>query len=119
MPMLFMGPKKPTPPKYPSENKDLQGQRDNKIYDLVQRESDQKEYERLLAEYPYQLEYYEEYLKTIGFVYEYYSSGNISPMAINGKPIFMSMRILNVIDTEKMFEYYEQYKQIREKADNF
>jgi len=40
-------------------------------------------------------------------------------MAINGRPIFMSLRMLNQDDTKKMFDYYDQYKEIREKADNF
>jgi len=119
MVLLFMGPKKPEPPKYPSDGGDLASNRDNKLYDLVQRDDDQKEYERLLAEYPYELEYYNEYTKTIGFVYEYLDTPNRSPMAINGRPVFMSLRMLNQDDTKKMFDYYDQYKEIREKADNF
>ena len=119
MALLFMGPKNPELPKYPSDDKDLQGQRDNKLYDLVQREADQKEYDRLLAEYPFQVEYYNEYIKDIGFVYEYLNSENTSPVGINGKPVFMSLRLLNKVDTEKMFGFYDTYKSIREKVDNF
>ena len=119
MVILFMGPKKPEPPTYPSDDSNLQGSRDNKLYDLVQRESDQKEYEKKLTEYPYELEYYNEYLKNIGMVYEYLDVGKNSPMCVNGKPVFFSSRFLNVEDTKKMFEYFEQYKSIREQADNF
>ena len=43
----------------------------------------------------------------------------IGPMAVNGKPTFFSGRFLNIEDTKKMFDYYNQYKEIREKADNF
>lgn len=118
MALLFMGPSEPTPPSYPSENSNLQGSRDNKLYDLVQREIDQKEYERKMEEYPKELEQYQEYTKNIGLAYEYYESSQ-SPMAINGKPVFFSVRFLNIEDTKKMFEYFEQYKSIREQADNF
>lgn len=119
MALVFMGPKKPDPPKYPSDDNDLQGSRDNKLYDLIQRETDQKEYEKKLAEYPYELEYYDEYLKNIGMIYEYWDSGQTSPMSVNGKPVFFSARFLSSSDTKKMFEYFEQYKEIREKADTF
>jgi len=119
MVILFMGPQKPEKPKYPSDDSNLQGSRDNKLYDLIQREAEQKEYERKLAEYPFELEYYKEYFKSIGMVYEYYDSGQTSPMSVNGKPVFFSARFLNQGDTKKMFEYYEQYKEIRQKSDNF
>lgn len=119
MVILFMRPQKPEKPKYPSDDSNLQGSRDNKLYDLIQREADQKEYERKLAEYPFELEYYQEYLKNIGMVYEYYDSGQTSPMSVNGKPVFFSARFLNQEDAKKMFEYYEQYKEIRQKSDNF
>jgi hypothetical protein len=46
MVVLFMGPQKPEKPKYPSDDSNLQGSRDNKLYDLIQREAEQKEYER-------------------------------------------------------------------------
>lgn len=119
MVLIFMGPKKPEPPKYPSDNSNLQGSRDNKLYDLVQREEDQKKYEEELAQYPIEMGQYNEYLKSIGLVYEYLDSGQTSPTSVNGKPVFLSCRFLNLDDTNKMFEYFEQYKSIREKADNF
>lgn len=120
MVLLFMGPKSPESPKYPSENKDIQGQRDNVLYDITQRDKDQKQYEDDMKWYDVEVKYYNEiYIKTIGLIYEYLDSPNRSPMAINGKPIFMSCRFLNIEDTKKMFEYYETYKEIREKADNF
>lgn len=118
MPLLFMGPKTPEAPKYPSENSNLEGQRDNKLYDLVQREKDQKEYEKALENFPFEKECYDKYIADIGLVYEY-MSGSMSPMAINGKPVFMSCRFLDKDDTKKMFDYYNQYSEIREKADKF
>lgn len=118
MVLMFMGPKEPEPPKYPSDDVNIVGKRDNKIYDLIQREKDQEEYQKKLEEYPQECKDYEEYLKTIGFIYEYLD-GNTSPMAVNGKPVFFSVRFLNKSDTEKMFTFYNQYKEIREKADNF
>jgi hypothetical protein len=119
MVLIFMGPKKPEAPQYPSDDSNLQGSRDNKLYDLIQREQDQKDYEKALLQYPVEMEQYNEYLKTIGMVYEYWDSGQTSPMAVNGKPVFFSCRFLNLEDTKKMFEYFEQYKSIREQADNF
>ncbi len=118
MVLLFMGPTRPTEPKYPSEDKDVQGKRDNVLYDLVQREADQNKYEEdvKLYDLAYKM-YQEEYLKSIGFIYEFLSQA--MPRGINGGPMFMSARFLNREDSEKMFKYYEQYKEIREKADNF
>lgn len=96
MPILFMAPG--------SNRKDgVDGQRDNKIYDILEREIEQK--------------YYEEYINQIGLIYEYLDKAG--PMALNGQPIFYSCRFLSKEDTTKMFDYYEQYKEIREKADNF
>ena len=40
-------------------------------------------------------------------------------MALNGGPMFTSLRLLNIEDTNKMFSYYETYKELREKVDNF
>jgi len=85
---------------------------------LLQREKDQKDYEKALEEYPQECKDYEEYSKNIGFVYEYLGE-NTSPMSVNGKPVFFSARFLSKSDTKKMFEFYEQYKSIRETADNF
>jgi|ERR1035437_5923771 hypothetical protein len=118
MVLLFMGPQSPTAPKYPSEDKDLQGKRDNVLYDLVEREADQKKYEEDVELYKIEKKNYQEkYLPSIGFIYEFLSASG--PMGLNGGPVFMSARFLNKDDSTKMFGYYEQYKEIREKADNF
>lgn len=53
-----------------------------------------------------------EELDNIGMLYEY--MGEAGPMGVNGKPIFMSVRILSKPDTEKMFEFYEEYKKVKE-----
>ena len=44
MPLMFMGPQSPVRPSYPNDNNSVENQRDNAIYDLIQRDSDQKKY---------------------------------------------------------------------------
>ena len=118
MPIMFMGPSVPVKPKYPSENKDLQGQRDNVLYDIVERGEDEKRYQDELINYNIEYKIYQDqYLPTIGLIYEYFSA--CGPMSVNGGPIFMSLRLLNKDDSAKMFDYYNQYKEAREKVDNF
>lgn len=116
--LLFMGPRQPEKPKYPNDPTSTENSRDNAIYDVIQRDADQKKYEEDMKWYETERKYFEEVqLKSIGFVYEYLSEAG--PMAVNGKPTFFSGRFLNIEDTKKMFDYYNQYKEIREKADNF
>lgn len=118
MVLMFMGPKSPESPKHPNESNSIENSRDNAIYDVIQRDADQLKYEEDLKWYQLEREYFEkEQLNSIGLVYEYLSEA--SPMAVNGKPTFFSLKLLNKADTEKMFTFYEKYKQIREKADNF
>lgn len=118
MVLMFMGPKSPEKPKHPNDPTSLENSRDNAIYDVIQRDADQAKWEEDMKWYHKECEYYEkEQLNSIGLVYEYLSEAG--PMAVNGKPTFFSLRLLNKVDTEKMFEYYEQYKSIRETADNF
>ena len=117
MVLVFMGPKEPEPPKYPSDKITKSGNRDNRIFDILDRDKAQKEYEEKLKEFPKEQEEYKKYLDNIGLIYEYYDkSGTLS---INGNPTFFSANFLDKEDTEKMFEYYETYKSIREKSDNF
>jgi len=117
--MLFMAPKEPQVPQPKSgENQSIIDTRDNKIYDLIQLQKDQEQYEKDMVDYPFELEDYQAWLKDLGFIYEYYTAGQ-SPMAINGKPVFFSMRLMCKEDTNKMLEFYHQYKEIRETADNF
>jgi hypothetical protein len=117
MVFVFMGPKKPEPPKYPSDSNTKDGNRDNRIYDLLKRDQDQKEYEEKLANFPQEEENYKNYLENIGLVYEYLDKAG--PIGVNGNPIFFSANILNKEDSDKMFTFYEQYKILREGVDNF
>ena len=118
MVLMFMGPQPPKSPEYPNKKDSVENNRDNAIYDVLQRDADQKKYEEDRAWYEKEYDYYQEHqVKSIGLVYEYLDKRG--PTAINGKPTFFSLRLLNHDDTKKMFEYYEQYKEIREKADNF
>lgn len=116
--LMFMGPKPPSEPQYPSDNKDVQGKRDNVLFDLVERDALQAKYEEDRVWYEIEHEYYREnMLKSIGLVYEYLDKAG--PRGINGMPNFFSCRLLNQDDAKKMFEYYEKYKEIRQTADNF
>lgn len=118
MPLMFMGPQPPVRPSYPNDNNSVENQRDNAIYDLIQRDSDQKKYEEDYKWYEVEKKYYKEnYLTSIGLIYEFLSEAG--PMALNGGPMFTSLRLLNIEDTNKMFSYYETYKELREKVDNF
>lgn len=120
--LMFMGPKAPTAPAYPEQNvADKQDARSNAIYDVIQRDADQKKYEEdLNIYYPFSLKCYQEnFLTDIGLIYEYWDSPNLSPRGINGNPCFMSLRLLNKVDADKMFEFYNTYKTIRETADKF
>ncbi len=120
--LMLMGPQAPKLPAYPEEKVvDKQDSRSNAIYDVIQRDIDQKKYDEDLNVYlPYEEECYKElWLNNIGLIYEYLNSPNLSPRGINGNPCFMSARFLNKVDTEKMFGFYEEYKKIRETADSF
>ena len=94
--LMFMGPGM-------SSDDSVEGKRDNKIYDILEKEIEEK--------------YYNEYINKIGMIFEYYSKAG--PMALNGGPMFMSHSTLNKEDAEKVWEYYDKYKTIRETADNF
>lgn len=62
-------------------------------------------------------EHYENWLKQIGMIYENMSEAG--PRGINGYPMFMSCKFIDIEDTKKVIEFYNQYREIREKADNF
>lgn len=118
MPLLFMGPKSPSKPSHPNKPDSTENSRDNAIYDVIQRDEDQLKYEEDLKLYKEELKCFnEQYLTSIGLVFEYLSAAG--PTSVNGKPSFFSMRLLNIDDTKKMFEYYEKYKSIREEVDKF
>lgn len=116
--MMFMGPKPPTKPGHQSDSKTIEGNRDNAIYDIVQIDEDMKIYEEEMKWHEVENKYYrEQQLESIGMIYEYISQAG--PMCLNGGPIFMSLRMLNKVDTSKVWNYYEKYKEIREQVDNF
>lgn len=54
-----------------------------------------------------------EYLEDIGLIYEYYSEAG--PRGINGKPTFTSLKLLSKGDTNIMFDYYNEYKELKDK----
>lgn len=116
--LMFMGPQAPSKPKHPNEEKSIENDRDNALYDVLEREKDQEKYEEEVKWNELACQYYDnEYVPSIGLVYEYMTQAG--PMSVNGGPVFMSMRLLNKVDTEKMFEYYEKYKTLREEVDSF
>lgn len=49
----------------------------------------------------------------IDFIYEYRDKAG--PLAVNGRPTFLSVCLLDKEDTAKMFQYYDKYKEF-EKA---
>jgi len=59
---------------------------------------------------------YDEYINDIGFLYEHLDKA--APMGINGYPIFYSCGILSKKDTDRMFDFYEKYKELQENLEN-
>jgi len=59
---------------------------------------------------------YDEYINDIGFVYEQLDKA--APRGINGYPIFFSCGILSKKDTNRMFVFYEKYKELQEKIED-
>jgi len=115
MVLLFMGPQYPTEPQYPTDGANVAGNRDNALYDVLQREKDQAKFEIAKEEYEYAHIIFKEHLKSIGLIYEYLDKAG--PMSVNGQPNFFSCRFMNKEDAATMWEYYEKYKAIREEAD--
>ncbi len=96
MPLIFMAP-------HSKKSDSTSENRDSIIYDLLEKEIEEK--------------YYKEFIPKIGLIYEYLSER--MSQSINGLPIFFSCRFLSQGDTKKMFEFYEKYKELRESIDNF
>lgn len=116
--LMMMGPKYPSAPGYKCKSDTIENKRENNIYDVIQRDDDQVKFEEDLVWYNIELNYYREnYLKSIGMVYEYLDKA--SPRSINFGPSFMSIKLLNIEDSKKVWDFYEIYKEIREKADIF
>lgn len=115
---IFMGPRAPSKPKYPNVGGNKEDDRDNVLYDVLQRDADKAKYEEEKKWHFVAMKYYEkEFLPSLGLIYEYLDRRG--PLSLNGGPIFDSARFLNIEDTNKVFEYYETYKKIRKEADNF
>lgn len=55
----------------------------------------------------------EDQVKDVGMIYEYLSEAG--GRCVNGYPTFMSMKLLNRADTEKVIEYAKQYHSMTEK----
>lgn len=91
-------------------DKNIGNTRQDKIYNILL-EFEKEEYfkNRGISEEGAKKEYYE----SIGLIYEYFSES--SPRSINGYPSFFSCMFLSHGDTSKMFEYYNQYKELQEK----
>jgi len=116
--LMFIGPDVPKSPSYPSENSTLSGKRDNVIYDIVDREIEQKKYDNDIILYNQEYKIFKKvFLGNIGLIYEYLDQAG--PTSVNGMPTFFSLKYLNISDAEKMFVFYEKYKEIREVSDNF
>lgn len=119
MPMGLMGPQSPDEPTPPNDRPEtLLDNRENKLYELVDREKEEKQYKKDMKAYEKELkEYQEKYVPTIGLIYEYLDAEQ-GTRGINGYPSFFSMRMLNKEDTVKMFDYLEKYREKREALDN-
>lgn len=59
----------------------------------------------------------EDWWNDIGLVFESYDKAGT--MAINGMPTFFSCKIMTKEDTKTMWNFFEEYKEMREKIDNF
>jgi hypothetical protein len=104
MPLMFMHPNHPH-----TTDVDTAKLRENKIWEILEEDDEIIKYKSLLP--------------SIGMIYEYYvdenGNNNTFPRGINGLPMFGSMRLLNLEDTEKLRIFYNQYSKIRQEADNF
>ena len=96
LPLIFMAPGK-------SSSSDTSEKRDDVIYEIIEREIEEK--------------YYKEFVSRIGLIFEYLDK--CGPTSLNGGPVFFSCRFLTKEDTIKMFDYYDKYKTLRESVDNF
>lgn len=96
MPILFIG----AAPSTPSLSKNNQINRKNKLEHIEE-----------ILKYKKETPEREEYLKTIGMVFENYSKAG--PRGINGYPIFYSCNIMSIDDTKRFIEMYKKYEEMR------
>lgn len=116
--MMMIGPESPTKPTAPTGNGNIVDDRDELTEYFINEKETIRKYKIEKKLYKKAYKYFNEnYISSIGLVYEYMS--NAGPMSVNGLPNFFSARFLNIEDTEKMFKFYESYKQKREEVDNF
>lgn len=109
MAYMLMSPQSPTNP----YNTDTKAEnRNHIIWDLLEKDELDKIYE-------YEQEYFESFRKNIAMIYEYMDSPNLSPTGINFLPLFYSFRYISVNDIGKLNDFYRQYKEIRQVADEF
>lgn len=102
----------PQPPKNPFNTDTIEGNRNHVIWDLLEKDELEKIYD-------YEHEYFEAFRKNMGMIYEYMDSPNLSPTGINFLPCFYSFQYISVDDKKKLNDFYNQYKEIRELADEF
>lgn len=97
MPLLFMG----AAPTFPTPTGNIKRDRKNKLIYM-------DEYQKWVDETTIR----EEFIKTIGMVYEELSKAG--PRSLNGYPMFMSMKIVSQSDTKRFIEMYNKYVKMRE-----
>ena len=96
MPVLFLG-SAPTAPKLTGK---IREDRKNKINHID-----------IMTEYRNDKPKREEYLSTIGMIYESHSEAG--PRSINGYPFFTSCKIVSIEDKNRFLEMYEKYEKMR------
>lgn len=117
MAILFLGPKCPTEPSL-NLSGDISEKRDQTIDYLDTIDEIENKYDKEMEIYENAVKFYNEnFVNSIGLMYEYLDKS--TQLSINGNPTFYSLQLLNIEDTEKMFKYYEDYKNKREEIDLF
>jgi len=88
--------------------------RQDKIYNILL-ESQRTEYFKSIGKT--EDEVYDEYVKSIGMIYEYMDKA--SPMGINGQPCFMSCQFLSKEDANRMWVFYGKYQEYKDLLKEF
>jgi hypothetical protein len=101
MPAMFIG----ASPRIPNIIGNIKVDRKNKL-----------NYIDAITEYKNDTPKREEYLKSIGMLYEEYS--NAGPTNINGFPCFFSCNIVSIEDTIRFKEMYGKYEEMRTQFEN-
>lgn len=115
IPFVFLGPEHPTEPSL-NLSGSLVEVRERTIDYLEKEDELKKRYDKELKLYEEAFKYYSEnYLESIGFIYEYYDKSELG--SVNGYPMFFSSHLLNREDTVEMLKYYEEYEEKRKVID--